>query len=309
MGQYIGLITKSGVAGISSANTNATIEDNNKLSIANADTKNRVRAAGNLAEAAQGNLARFTQSVNNNRALKAGGEAEEALTVNAIRHNDAAMRGDFSDDIRSAEQLGHAAASAAASGVSGSVVDMVNTSTALRDSIVKQGVADDAASESYDVSRRAGNIMSQVVGGLDSSVILDSLDYNQNVAFTNPTRKRTLIDKVFMPMGAITGQSVANDFGALSGQDQTQLGKVAASGATSVGGAIRDRYARYQAGKSIDAEGRAFSGYMADGYNPNASPSSNTGYNFDYDYSDANAGISIGGADGAGGDSYDYGDF
>jgi hypothetical protein len=88
----------------------------------------------------------------------------------------------FSESIRSAEQAGHAAASQASAGVDGDVVDMVNTSTALRDSIVRQSIADNQDAAAYDASRRAGLVMSQMVGSLDQSVILDSLDYNVDVA-------------------------------------------------------------------------------------------------------------------------------
>lgn len=166
--------------------TNAAIAANNRLSAINAKTGNDLRQASNAAKAAEGNLARFVQSVNNNRTLEAGGNAQEALVVNATRRGDAQLTNSFSVSIREAEQAGHSAAAAAAAGVDGNVVDMVNASTALRDSIVRQSVDERQSAEAYDVSRRAGNIMSQMVSGLDNSVILDSLDYNIDVAQSRP---------------------------------------------------------------------------------------------------------------------------
>lgn len=169
-------------AGLGKSANDAVINANNQISEVNTRTGNRVRQAGNAAAAAEGNLNRFVQSVNNNRRLKAGGDAQEALVVNAARAGDAQLAGRFSDSIRDAEQVGHAAATQALNGLGGSVVDMVNTSTALRDSIVKQSVDDKQNAQAWDTSKRAGVIASQMIGGLDSSVILDRLDYNVDVA-------------------------------------------------------------------------------------------------------------------------------
>jgi hypothetical protein len=228
MGQFASSIGGSLSAGLNKRATDALIESNNQISEVNARTGNRLRQAGNAASAAEGNLERFVQSVNNNRRLKAGGDAQEALVVNASRANDAQLAGRFSESIRNAEQVGHAAAAQAMNGMAGSVVDMVNTSTALRDSIVRQSVDDAQSQQNYDTSRRAGIIASQMIGGLDASVILDKLDYNVEVAQHTKISKRTWVDKVFMPMGAITGQSVATDASVLSGKDPAQYGKVGA---------------------------------------------------------------------------------
>lgn len=166
--------------------TNALTRANNRISALNAKSRNDTRMAQNAAAAAEGNLARFVQSVNNNRALEAGGNAQEALLVNFLRGRDNQGLGSFSENIRVAEAAGHSAAAAAAAGVDGNVVDMVNGSTALRDSIVRQSVEDKQSKEAYDVSRRAGTIMSQMIGGLDASIIMDRLDYNQDFATVTP---------------------------------------------------------------------------------------------------------------------------
>lgn len=166
--------------------TNAAIAANNRLSLLNAKVGNALRQASNEAKSAEGNLQRFVQSVNNNRRLDAGGNALESLTVNARRRMDANLSGNLSTDIRNAEQAGHSAAAAAAAGVDGNVVDMVNQSTALRNSIVQNSVDKAQSQQNFDVSVKAGNIMSQMVSSLDNSVIMDSLDYNIDVAQERP---------------------------------------------------------------------------------------------------------------------------
>jgi hypothetical protein len=155
---------------------------NNKLRKLAADSRNTLRMASNEAAAAKGSLARWTQSVNNNRRLKAGGEALEANTVNALRGQDAATSRTFADGVANAEQMGRMAASAAFNGLGGDVVDQVNLSVDLRNGIVGQAFADQQDVAAYDTARRAGSIMSQMIGGLDNSVIMDAIDYNIDVA-------------------------------------------------------------------------------------------------------------------------------
>lgn len=168
----------------------ATARANNRLSAVNAEVGNKVRVESNAAVAAKGNLNRWVQSVSNNRVLDQGGDALEAATVNYRRSSDAGIRQSFSASIRDAEQQGVMAAQSAFSGVDGGVVDMVNSSVALRDSIVQQGIEDSGNFADYDASRRAGNIMSQMVGGLDNSILLDTLDtrvdYAQESAANSP---------------------------------------------------------------------------------------------------------------------------
>lgn len=160
---------------------NAQAAANQRVSFANAAAGNKVRTARNAAQAAQNSLARWVQSVNNNRALDAGGQALEANSVNFRRASDAGVREDFLTSLQSAEQAGMSAAMAAAAGIDGQVVDMVNSSVALRDSIVQQQTADYRGMQSYDATRRAASIMQQTVGGLDSSLILDSFDTSIDV--------------------------------------------------------------------------------------------------------------------------------
>ena len=170
----------SGYLGAKSAQASA--QAFNRLSAASTAASNKVRVTSNAATAAQNTLARWVQSVNNNRQLQAGGESLEAGVVNYRREADSALTQSFADSISSAEQQGAAAASQAAAGVGGSVVDMVNGSVALRDSIVRQSIGTQRDQQAYDVTRRAGLIMSQMVGGLDNSVIMDTLDYTRDAA-------------------------------------------------------------------------------------------------------------------------------
>jgi hypothetical protein len=179
---------------------------NNKINALNASTGNSIRQGTNAAAAAQGNLARFTQSVNNNKILTAGGNAQAALTVNALRGSDAHMAQDFSGSIAQAEQAGHMAASAASAGVDGNVVDMVDTSTALRNSIIGQQVKTSEGEQAYDVGQKRGQVASQMISSMDSSIILDHLNYNIDTAKTQGlTNTFSAALQGFFPNGTDSG--------------------------------------------------------------------------------------------------------
>lgn len=162
----------------------------NKVSAANADSANKLRTSANVLAAAQGAAARWEQSINNQRIMRAGGQALEAATVNTLRQRDAATIGSFAENIRAAEAAGAAAASQAAAGVGGDVVDMVNVSTALRDSIVEQRTASLRGSAAWDAGRYMGGVLQQMTSSLDSSLLLEGLDYNKTVAQERSTTPR-----------------------------------------------------------------------------------------------------------------------
>lgn len=157
-------------------------KNNNRLSKLNAEVGNRNRQLANQAAAAQGNLARWVQSVNNNRFADDAGKALAANLETYYRDSDMQINRGLSEDIRAAEQQGMQTAQAAAVGAVGNTVDMVSASTVLRYGLVDQQIENLKAYNAYDTTRRAGNIMSQMVSGMDSSIILDTLDYNVDVA-------------------------------------------------------------------------------------------------------------------------------
>lgn len=160
--------------------------NNTRLSALNAETGNRTRQARNVAQAAQSGLQRFVQSLNNQRALKAGGDAQGANEINYRRYKDSLGSQNLSRQVGDSEQAGAAAAAQAAAGIEGSVVDMVNTSTALRSALVNDQLIKQGDMIDYDHARRAGNIAAETIGGLDNSLILDNLDYNVDFAQVAP---------------------------------------------------------------------------------------------------------------------------
>lgn len=174
------LAAKAGIGAAMTAAGTEIAKINTHLSEVQARTSNSIRMSQNEIVASRNTLARFMQSLNNNKRLKAGGEALDAATTNYLRENDALIHASFGDQIRYMEQAGAAHASQAASGVTGNVADMVNGATALRNSQIQQRFEDANASRASDEQKRAAGIHQQMVDGLDSSVIFDHLDYSQD---------------------------------------------------------------------------------------------------------------------------------
>lgn len=158
----------------------AAIQD--KLERSNVALQSKVSSAGNRLTAAQGALSRWTQAMNNQRALQAGADALESNMVNYWRSVDAAASNNLAQSIRAAEEAGGRMAAAAANGVAGEVVDSVNSTVRLRDAIMEQQTKDYAAMAQYDTLRRAAGIAQQAVSSMDNSLILDSLNYNTATA-------------------------------------------------------------------------------------------------------------------------------
>lgn len=154
---------------------------NNRVRRAQAEAEDKLRPAKNQAAAAQSALAMWSQSVNNQRRARTIGGQMEAGMVNTLRGKDQTTGGGFVSSIRNAEQAGAQAAASAASGVSGSVVDMVAGATALRRRIGEESAARTAGMLDSDFARRTAELSSQLVSGLDTSTTMAGLDYNRTI--------------------------------------------------------------------------------------------------------------------------------
>lgn len=149
---------------------------------ANAEAANLVRGARNELTVVRGRQARANQAENNNRTLYQGGRAVEAAAINYRRMRDSAITDDFESQIRLAEQAGASVDSQAMAGAGGSVVDMVNGTTALRNSRIQQAQSERMKAADYDASQNVKDIQRATLQSLDRSSIIDELDYNVDLA-------------------------------------------------------------------------------------------------------------------------------
>ena len=114
----------------------------------------------------------------------AGGRQRDAATVNYLRLRDQARTADFETQIQLAEQAGAAIAQQALYGVGGSVVDVVNATTRLRNARIRSEVERQGTSAAYDASRVLADIQRRTIEEMDTSTIMDELDYNIDFANT-----------------------------------------------------------------------------------------------------------------------------
>lgn len=159
------------------ARRNAELE--NWISEENERAQNAVTNAGNNAEMAKGSLARFVQSVNNNNRLKQGGQQLEAAAVNQSRLMDRNTTSNFNQSMGMVAQAGAQAAAAGAAGVSGAAPDEVASATRLRAALIRQTTTTQQGQQLSDDQMQRMSMASQMVGGLNSSVVVDSLNYQR----------------------------------------------------------------------------------------------------------------------------------
>lgn len=167
--------------------SNAYLEEANArayniVSEANAWASNLVRGANNELKAKRGSLARYNQSVNNQRVLDNAGDARTAALVNYRRARDSAVQEDFETQLKLSEQAGAQAAASALSGLSGGVADIVAGTSALRASRIKQRAAESMAQGDWDAQQMTKNITAAGYDQLDQSEITEDLDHSIDVA-------------------------------------------------------------------------------------------------------------------------------
>ena len=165
--------------GLLEASANKELNDiNNGLQKAFVQSNRSKSAASNIASSAQGNLARWAQSVNNQRVLEAGGKSLEVNAINFGRQMDAALSSGFSTSIGAAEVAGRAAVASGFAGISGDVVDAVNVSTRIRDRMVREQTQANYKMAEWDFRQKQATIATQTIRSMDSSYLMDTLDFS-----------------------------------------------------------------------------------------------------------------------------------
>lgn len=121
-------------------------------------------------ENAKAGLAQFITAMNNNKRLKAGGDAWAAAQQNRTRNKEAAENQSLEARIAEAEQSGAYAANAASKGQGGSAVAIIDMAMELRNSRAAQSRKQAEGYIDYDTTKQLAGIMSQTIDGLDQSV-------------------------------------------------------------------------------------------------------------------------------------------
>lgn len=158
------------------------VEATNIVNDANAYASNIARTGNNTLGVARNRLARYTQGVNNRRALENTANEVNVAAMNYRRIRDSSLNDSFEQQIQLAEQAGAQAAAGAMSGLTGGVADLVAGTTALRAARINQRIADAQQQGDWDASQKQAQILQAGWDSLDHSEITDDLDYGVDVA-------------------------------------------------------------------------------------------------------------------------------
>lgn len=148
---------------------------------------NSTTAVQNTRNAAVSSLQRWQQTVRNSRVQEAVKANQEALAVNFNRQRDARTRSNFATNVREAEQSGRQAAAAASSGITGSVVDVINQTSMIKKGMENSARLETEAQLGTDYNAQEFAQRWAVLDQLDSGLIFDNtqtLDYRVSIGQT-----------------------------------------------------------------------------------------------------------------------------
>lgn len=121
-------------------------------------------------ENAKAGLANFITAMNNNKRLKAGGDAYAAAQMNRGRNKELAQNRNLEAIIAESEQAGAYAANVASKGQGGSAVAIIDMAMEMRNARAEQSRKKTDGYIDYDTTKQIAGIMQQTTDGLDQSV-------------------------------------------------------------------------------------------------------------------------------------------
>lgn len=179
-------------AGVGALGSFIGIGTSNAVSSIKANSENAIRALNNQAaavltqrNAALTSLQRWAQGVRNDRVMEGLSANQAAMATNYNRARDARTRQNFSTNIQQAEAMGRTQAAAAASGVTGSVVDMINQASSMKIAMENTARLQAERQVSYDYRTAALQQTYAAIDQLDTGLIFDSpemMDFRQSLS-------------------------------------------------------------------------------------------------------------------------------
>lgn len=143
------------------------------------DAKRLTIDSSNQKEAAVTSLQRFSQSLANQRKMKAGGSQYDAQTLNLASRADANTTSNFQRQIQAASEMGSAVAMAGAAGVGGSSVETYQRTLALRQSVNDEAIKRAQDAQQINGADARSAIISDTIASLDNTQVVANMDYTQ----------------------------------------------------------------------------------------------------------------------------------
>lgn len=181
-GKSMGGILDMALSWATTGGQNQLIKAQNAHAAAITEINNKLRAEQNDTSAAWAATRQTFQAMNNNTTLRTGGEAVTTQVTNTLRQRDQLDLSNLSRRISEMEARGAAAAAQSASGLGGSVGEMVSQTISLRQSMDAETIRRNRRGANSDAGIRVGDIMRQAVSSLNAEVLDAQLDFRQDVA-------------------------------------------------------------------------------------------------------------------------------
>lgn len=187
------------------------IKAQNKVAKQNAKIQDQMTDANNELAAATGALQRYRQSVRNQQIVKAGADQVEAIGKNLGRLQEATVQGNLNTRIQAAEATGGLMATAAAAGIGGSTVDMLNQVIKSKEERTIQAANTQLGQQTDDSINNIRRAIEQSVLGQDSTIYLDHVTQVRAVPQlqSEPSVWNMLLNAGLQTVGSKVGQQQA----------------------------------------------------------------------------------------------------
>lgn len=188
------------------------VKAQNKIRSAEVYASNLMRSANNELASKRDSLARYTQSVGNQRVMEDAGNVVNANVTNYLRGRDDLDNADLESQIAFMEQAGAQAAASAASGLTGGVIDTIAGTMALRESRRAAQTDRVRGQVKVDFAQAQRQNFLAALSRTDNSDIVTNIDYSMDT-FTPAVRSGNLFTDVF---GGQSKDSMSAALGAAS---------------------------------------------------------------------------------------------
>lgn len=140
--------------------------------------KYKVQAAKNERSGAESAVAKWGQSLSNQKKLKAGGENFNILAENFSRTVDARTLDSAMGMLRHGEDLGRLTAAAASAGIGGSSIESYNRTVETGFALQREAEERSARSGDYVAAKQAGRALGDAVDSMDNNLYMADQDYS-----------------------------------------------------------------------------------------------------------------------------------
>lgn len=140
------------------------------------------QSASNVKQAAQANLANFTRTIGNSRRLEAAGKEYNAQVANLAKALDVSINTDMNLVMAAAQTQGSLMAQAAAAGVGGSSVDLLDHTTQLQTEMQREYNESERDSLAIFGTRANTDIMDNAWQQIDMSQTFGNYDRSVHIA-------------------------------------------------------------------------------------------------------------------------------